>query len=500
MVALDEVCEVIQGQSPPGDTYNDSGDGIPFFQGKAEFGPVYPTVAKWCSSPTKIAESDDVLISIRAPVGPTNMCPVRACIGRGLAAIHPLCGIPSRYVLYALRDSESDLASKGTGSTFAAISGAELRSHRITLAPLPTQHRIVAEIERQLTRLDAAAAALKRVQANLKRYRASVLKAACEGRLVPTEADLARAEGRDYEPADRLLARILKERRARWEADQLAKMQAAGKPPKDEKWKAKYPEAATPDTSRLPDLSEGWVWATMPQLGELNRGKSKHRPRDDPKLYGGPYPFIQTGDVKHSNGRVRTHSQTYSELGLAQSRLWPEGTLCITIAANIAETGILSYPACFPDSVVGFLFDGLPTLVRFVELFLRTARESLERFAPATAQKNINLEILSRVGIPLPPLVEQERVVAEVESRLSAVEIIEISLGSSLKRANRLRQAILKRAFEGRLVPQDPNDEPAGALLERIRAERAKLDQAAKPAKGDMRRPSRRSAKTEIFA
>lgn len=119
----------------------------------------------------------------------------------------------------------------------------------IPVPPQQEQRRIVAEIEKQFTRLDAAVVALKRVRANLKRYRASVLKVACEGRLVPTEAELARAEGRDYEPADRLLARILEERRATWEADQLARMQAAGKAPEDDRWKAGYEEPATPNTT-----------------------------------------------------------------------------------------------------------------------------------------------------------------------------------------------------------------------------------------------------------
>ena len=137
-----------------------------------------------------------------------------------------------------------------------------LRSHELPLPPLPEQHRIVEAIETHFTRLDAAVAALKRVKANLKRYRASVLKAACEGRLVPTEAELARAEGRDYEPADVLLKRILAERRAKWEADELAKMTAKGNPPKDDRWKAKYKEPQPPDTSDLPELPEGWAVAS----------------------------------------------------------------------------------------------------------------------------------------------------------------------------------------------------------------------------------------------
>ena len=249
---LGDSCLVIQGQSPPGTTYNTDGIGLPFLQGKAEFADLYPTAVKWCSSPSKIAIPGDVLISIRAPVGPTNICAIKSCIGRGLAAIRPSSGVPSRYILYALRATEHELRSRSTGTTFEAIRGDDLRSHVLPLPPLPEQHRIVAEIEEHFTRIDASVAALKRVQANLKRYRASVLKAACEGRLVPTEAELARTEGRDYEPADQLLERILAERRARWDAQ--------------EKHRGKYVEPSPPDPSDLPELPEGWVWGRFDQV------------------------------------------------------------------------------------------------------------------------------------------------------------------------------------------------------------------------------------------
>lgn len=176
---------------------------------------------------------------------------------------------------------------------------------------------------------------------------------------------------------------------------------------------------------------------------------------------------------------IRSHDQTYSEYGLAQSRLWPTGTLCITIAANIAETGVLGYPACFPDSVVGFVFDGDPVVVRFIQVFFQTAKAQLVRFAPATAQKNINIDTLSALAIPLPPLAEQRRIIAEVDRRFSVIDKLETVIDFDFKRAARLRPALLKRAFEGRLVHQDPGDEPAGVLLERIRAARA----AATPSK-----------------
>ena len=481
---LEEACVVIQGQSPPGTTYNTNGLGLPFLQGKAEFTDLYPKAVKWCSAPSKIAEPDDVLISIRAPVGPTNLCAVQSCIGRGLAAIRTQGDMPAKYILYAMRATEEDLRANSTGTTFEAIRGNDLRSHPFPLPPLAEQNRIVAEIEKQFTRLNASVAVLKRVLANLKRYRASVLKAACEGRLVPTEAKLARSEGRDYEPADQLLERILAERRARREAQ--------------EKPRGRYKEPDAPDNSDLPGLPNGWVWTTLPQLGELNRGKSKHRPRNDPRLLGGSYPFVQTGDIRHSQGLVTRHSQTYTEFGLAQSRLWPSGTLCITIAANIAETGILSYPACFPDSVVGFVCYDDPVISKFLEFFVRTEREGLERFAPATAQKNLNLKVLSDLAVPLPPLAEQHRLVAEVERLLSVINQTETTVEANLTRAERLRQSILKEAFSGKLVPQDPNDEPASVLLQRIRAEREAAQAAAKPKSGAKRRRARSSPERQL--
>lgn len=427
----------------------------------------------------QLLKKDDVLISMTRPnLNAVALVPDMLDRAVGSTGFHVLRSETAepRWLLYLVQTERfvRAMVQIVQGVVYPAVRPKDIAAFSIGLPPRPEQERIVGEIEKQFTRLDAAVAGLERVKGNLKRYRASVLKSACEGRLVPTEAELARAEGRDYEPAAQLLARILQERRARWEADQLAKMEAAGKLPKDDGWKAKYVEPKSPGTGGLPELPEGWCWGRLPQMGDLDRGKSMHRPRNDPALYGGPYPFVQTGDIRHSSWFVRSHSQTYSEAGLAQSRIWSAGTLCITIAANIGETAILAYPACFPDSVVGFFHRGSAATVRFVQLFLGTVQADLERFAPATAQRNINLEVLSAVMVALPPLAEEQRIVAEVERRMSVIDEMEAAVEVNLKRAERLRQAILKLAFEGRLVDQDPNDEPASVLLERIRVERAK--------------------------
>lgn len=318
----------------------------------------------------------------------------------------------------------------------------------IPIPPVEYQKHLVAEIEKQFSRLDEAVAGLKRARSNLKRYKAAILKAAVEGRLT----EQWRKEHPDVEPAEKLLRRILVKRRAKWEEAELAKIIAKGKEPNDYKWRGKYKEPTGPVLKGLPPIPATWTWATLPQLGELNRGKSKHRPRNDPKLYGGPYPFVQTGDIRQANGVINNFSQTYSEEGLKQSRLWPIGTLGITIAANIADTAILGFDACFPDSVVGFIPQNEEIDTRFVEFFLRTAKQELERFAPATAQKNINIEILNSFPISLPSTQEQRAIVDEVEGLLSVATITDEAISVSIKRAERLRQSILKKAFSGQLI------------------------------------------------
>jgi type I restriction enzyme, S subunit len=210
----------------------------------------------------------------------------------------------------------------------------------------------------------------------------------------------------------------------------------------------------------------------LPQIGDIDRGRSRHRPRNDPSLFGGPWPFIQTGDVRAANRFLTSFTETYSEFGLSQNRLWPKGTVCITIAANIAETAILAIDACFPDSVVGFTADIERTTPSYVEFFLRTARDELTAFAPATAQKNINLETLSRIQLPMAPLDKQREIVDRIEKAFSWIDRLATETTNARKLIDHLDQAVMAKAFRGELVPQDPNDEPASVLLERIQAEK----------------------------
>ena len=371
------------------------------------------------------------------------------------------------------RKSVSELSA---GSNINNLKTGDLASQNFPLPPAPEQTRIVAKLEELLSDLDAGVAELQAAQKKLAQYRQSLLKAAVEGALTAAW----RAQHQPTETGAQLLQRILQERRARWEARQLGKFAEQGKtPPKD--WQKKYPEPVQPDTTDLPELPQGWVWATLSQVGWLDRGRSKHRPRNAPHLYGGRYPFVQTGDIRHADTFLSDVEASYSEAGLAQSRLWPAGTMCITIAANIGKTAILSMVACFPDSVVGFLSGSDNVSIRYVEYFMRSVQQKLEDEAPATAQKNINLEILEKVAIPVPPTLEQHQIVKLLNDSMDAARESDRAIDISLQQSTAQRQNILRAAFSGQLVPQDPHDEPASVLLERIRAERAARDAVKKP-------------------
>ena len=202
--------------------------------------------------------------------------------------------------------------------------------------------------------------------------------------------------------------------------------------------------------SEIPyELPKGWEWVRINQIGELSRGKSKHRPRNDERLYkDGIYPFVQTGDVARSNGLIETYSNMYNDVGLQQSRLWPKGTLCITIAANIADTGILNFDACFPDSVVGFIPFKPIQSAEYLQYFFMVAKDDLIKYAPSTAQKNINLEILNNLVIPLPPLNEMLRIISTVKSLMVKCERLKVYIESNLKNCELLLQKTLQEVLQ----------------------------------------------------
>ena len=425
----------------------------------------------------------DILISVSnslelvGKVAQVTSLPHKSTLGAFISLLRPSSEICAKFYYYQLTSTEIQSEIRRSASTttnISNISSSRLGEIALKVPPLPEQHRIVAEIEKQFTRLDASVAALKRAQTNLKRYRASLLKAACEGRLVPTEAELARSEDRDYEPDHRLLERILAERRARWESQP--------------KRRGKYKEPAPPDTSYLPELPEGWVWASLSHIADLKGGLTKgHQYRKDQVLRNIPYlrvANVQRGylDLRRLS-TIETTQETidllrlipgdvlFTEGGdrdkLGRGWVW-KGEVDECIHQNHVFRSRLLQNTVVPE-IVSWWGNSFGQ-----DFFTRVGKQT-------TNLASINLNVLSQFPIPLPPLAEQHRIVAEVERQMSVIQQAELAVDASLKRADRLRQSILKQAFSGQLVPQDPKDEPASVLLERIRAEREASQAKPKP-------------------
>lgn len=389
------------------------------------------------------------------------------------------------FVAYALNSDQTRRRAKSLvhGVGRQRLNLRSLRALDTPLAPLPEQHRIVAALDSYFSRLDAAEKALERVQANLKRYRASVLKAAVEGRLVPTEAELARREGKEYEPAEKLLERILVERRKRWEEAELEKMRAKGKEPKDDKWKAKYREPEGPDLSELPDLPEDWCWATLEQLALPDVGfafKSREFSSEGMRLLRGDN--IEPGQLRWKNAKYWPESK----LGGFEHLLVKEGDLILAMDRPLISNGLKLAVArrsdvpCLLVQRVARL-RGLEGLSPFLRLSMLTKRfvQHLSRNQTGTQLPHVSMSGIASFAVPLPPAQVVQRIVQVSEELLSEADAATLSVTQGLRRIARLRQSILKWAFEGKLVGQDPEDESASVLLERIRAERA----AGKPAR-----------------
>ncbi len=196
----------------------------------------------------------------------------------------------------------------------------------------------------------------------------------------------------------------------------------------------------------------GWVEKTLEEIATtFGRGKSKHRPRNAPHLYGGKYPFVQTGDIRNADHIVSEHSQTYSEAGLSQSKLWPKGTICITIAANIAETAILGFDACFPDSVIGVVANPKEADVGFIEYLLQSFKARIQAMGKGSAQANINMGTFENERFPFPPVAEQMRIVATLDSLAAETQHLATLYERKLAALEELKKSLLHQAFTGQL-------------------------------------------------
>lgn len=394
------------------------------------------------------------------------------------------------YFIYFVRGSEvvrAHVRSVNHGMTRDGINTTQLLSMPVPVAPREEQSRIVDAIESYISRLDAAVVSLERAQAKLKAYRASVLKAAVEGKLVPTEAELARQEGRAYEPAQVLLDRILRERRRRWEEAELGRLRKAGKTPKDDAWKAKYVEPEAPDTSELPTLPEGWCWATLDALISLGPQNGVYQPKSK---YGTGTPILRIDDYQTNWSRSSSELQRVS-ISEEEERVYrlTKGDLVVNRVNSLTHLGKTlvvverHLPAVFESNMMRFaVANGVEGEFVWRYLSSTQGRKSLISNAKwAVNQASINQQDVRSCPVPLPPKAEQIRIISEVDRVLSSSDVSTETVQSNIVRSHRLRQSILKWAFEGKLVDQDPNDEPADKLLERIRTERAAVIPEKKP-------------------
>ncbi len=362
---------------------------------------------------------------------------------------------------------------------------------KIPLAPLPEQHRIVAKIESLFAKLDEGVAALKRAEANLDRYRASVLKAAVEGRLT----EQWRSENPPEETGEELLGRILAERRKRWEAEQLAKFEATGRKPPGN-WQAKYKEPVAPDTTGLPEIPEGWCWATVDQVSAVTGGLTKNPARSRLPIR---YPYLRVANVYADELRlddVRTIGVSESELDRVLLRsgdlLVVEGNGSAGQIGRVAQWQGDLEPCCHQNHLIKVRCASSACRSRWMLLWLLSPLGRRTVLAVASSTSGLHTLSLSKVRalpVPLAPMQEQAHAVGLVDSLSDAARVVQEQIeAETLVRAAALRQSILKRAFEGRLVPQDPVDEPASVLLERIRTER----------KSERKRRKRRPAKPRL--
>ena len=390
------------------------------------------------------------------------------------------------WVLNLLRSRQGRLQierlASGNQDSMRNIGQERIGQIKVPLPPSAEQTRIVAKLEELLSDLDAGVAELKAAQKKLAQYRQSLLKAAVEGALTAEW----RTQQQPTETGAQLLQRILLERRARWEARQLAKFAEQDKtPPKD--WQKKYPEPVQPDTTDLPELPQGWVWASVEQLSETVRnGISK-----TPNTEGRGFPIFKINAVRPM--AVNFSAIKHIEIGESEAadyRVEVGDVLATRYNGSVDLLGVFGMvkavpqPTLHPDKLIRMKPVLGVQLGAWMEVCgnVGISRSHLVSRVKTTAgQTGISGEDLKKTPIPLPPCAEQEVALAVLQDRLQLVNELESPVQLALQQSTAQRQNILRAAFSGQLVPQDPHDEPASALIARIRAERAAYAAVKKP-------------------
>lgn len=457
------------------------------------------------NSATSILPTGSILIVTRSGILrhtlPVAVTRIPVTVNQDLKALRPESGMEPRYIAYALKAEQQEIlhSCAKDGTTVQSVEFDQLKRFRIAVAPENEQRRIADAVDEILSDLDAGVEALKRALAKLKLYRASVLKAAVTGALTSDW----RAAHPDAEPASELLARILKERRRLWEAEQLRKYEAAGKRP-PANWKSKYKEPLAPDTTKLPHLAKGWCWVNMEQVTRIQGGLQKTPDRSPRAQYA---PYLRVGNVLRGRldlSRLERFELTPAEL--ERLRLLPGDVLIVEgngsrneIGRNAIWNGEVDDCIHQNHIIRCRAYEGLRP--DFLSNFLNSTagQNAIHSVASSTSGLyTLSVSKIASLAIPLAPFQEQEAAMQIVSEQLSVADHISEELTAKTGALLALRQAALRHAFTGQLLPQDPSDEPAHVLLERIaleRAERAaearrqKLGGAKRKAGSPTRRP-----------
>ncbi len=417
---LPEIADINMGQSPSSSDVNEHGEGIVFFQGKAEFGKLYPTPKKYCTKPTKIASAGDILLSVRAPVGPTNLANQSTAIGRGLAAISAYHGLmESRYLLYFFKCIEPWLSTQGTGSTFKAISGQFIRDLQSPVPPLAEQKIIAEKLDTLLAQVDSTKARLEQIPQILKRFRQAVLAAAVNGHLNKT-------------------AQSNTKKRTLQEVGIIIKTGPFG----SALHKSDYISNGIPVINPM-HINDGII---SPSLS-MTISDEKYAELCSWSLQDGDIIVGRRGEM----GRAAV-------VNIGQSKmLCGTGSMILRTKENIEP--------------------------RYLELILRspTAISYFNKEAVGSTMVNLNQKVINSLEAYIPNVEEQREIVRRVEQLFAYADTIEKQVNNALARVNNLTQSILAKAFRGELTAQwraeNPNlisgENSAAALLEKIKAERA---------------------------
>ena len=407
---LDEIADIVMGQSPPGSSYNEHGEGQPFFQGKTEFGEVHPTVRKYTTAGTKFAKAGDILMSVRAPVGPTNIADIDCVIGRGLAAIRAKTVVSQNYLRWSLKHLEIDIQSKGTGTTFDAITGETLRGTLVALPHIDEQHKIVELLEDHLSRLGAALADVQQAKVKAAQFRRSLLEEACTGR-VKVDGTL-----------------VVTELPSGWELMRLGNC------------------LEKLDSGKLAE--RGW----SPQC-------LSHPVQNDDTWGVLKTTAVQMGDYQPEYNKELPTSLA-PKIGLEVN----PGDFLVTTTGPRNRCGIICHvkrtprKLIFSGKILRFRANEDIVLANWLMFVLMSPeyQKTFDRLKVGTSDSSVSIgnQQIIDLEIPVPPIAAQRKVIEMLEDHLSRLDVMLAMADAMEKQSSALRRSVLQAAFTGQLTKE----------------------------------------------